>query len=512
MQKYILTSSLLVAAAYAALPQMQLTKNSAPRGRTLQRRSPLAKRGGTDGIGISEHFDVGGGGGYLATISVGTSDPPQQQQVLIDTGSGDTFVLGNDYCASFASICGGGSFDPSKSTTYITVAASPAFNISFVDGTKEYGPYVMDSMTIGGLEGDRRRVRFSAKWDSSTGGTTYPNLPEVLKDSGAINSRLYSIYLDESTDNGNVLFGGLDTSKFSGDLVTLDLVPAPGGSTIEAFGVAITAISVTNSGLTRSVFTNDSSTNGGQQVAQPALSASLIVGAAGLYLPQAYYQQIKTSAFGFLDGADTCSCDHRADDITLQVEFAASVTIVVPARNLIVPLFNSTGSPEKYGNGTAQCELMIFSDTTDSFFYVGEAILRSMYVVFDLDNAQVSVAQAIINSTAPSAIQIVAAGPNGVADAASRVQTTSPNTYSIAPLASTGVTYSYSSILTSTTSTSTTATQTPTQTHTQTPVSVSGAAISSATASAAASGRTGVANSVLTHLFGQGLMLSVLLF
>jgi hypothetical protein len=68
-----------------------------------------------------------------------------------------------------------------------------------------------------------------------------------------------------------------------------------------------------------------------------------------------------------------------------------------------------------------------------------------MYVVFDLDNGQVSIAQSSLDSTAQPNIKAVEAGPNGVAKAAGASDTDVPaNTYSIASAVSGSATFSAS--------------------------------------------------------------------
>ena len=52
--------------------------------------------------------------------------------------------------------------------------------------------------------------------------SVYPNIIDQLVDQGVINSRAYSLYLnDPNSDSGNILFGGVDSNKYSGDLIAL---------------------------------------------------------------------------------------------------------------------------------------------------------------------------------------------------------------------------------------------------------------------------------------------------
>lgn len=56
----------------------------------------------------------------------------------------------------------------------------------------------------------------------------YPNFIETLVNAGEIASRFYSLYLSNLGQYGGIIFGGVDTQKFEGDLVTLDCMPANG--------------------------------------------------------------------------------------------------------------------------------------------------------------------------------------------------------------------------------------------------------------------------------------------
>ncbi|KAK3674094.1 hypothetical protein LTR78_005941 [Recurvomyces mirabilis] len=488
--------ALLLQLSAAALPEIQIAKQPQQPG-VLR----LLRRGGTVSVGTAENFQVGLGGGYFTTVTVGTGSNPQQQQLLVDTASSDTFVLSKDFCSHSPGICSGNSFDPSGSSTYAVADPSPAFNTSFSDGSLVYGPFARDTITIGDLVVSNVQFGVAQNWTGGIGKSTgqlalgfsyneapapgkqYPNLPEVLKDSGAINSRLYSIYLDETSESGSILFGGIDQSKYSGPLVTLDLTPRAGyGSFIEEFIVNITSLATTSgSSVSQTIFTNDSSASVSSQQRGASLPGLFCVGCAALELPSAYYNSLISSTFSFLDRSDgTCSCDHRKDNASLQLELGGTFKINVPSRDLIVPVYNSSGLPLLYANRTGVCALMV-TPGSDQVYLIGESVLRSMYMVFDLDNGQISVAQAVVNSTTPANIHTIPAGPNGVASAASRVQTASSNTNSIAAAASTNAVFSVSTI--SSSSSSTPASNTAKTTSTS---GSSGSSVSAASASSSA--------------------------
>jgi hypothetical protein len=59
-------------------------------------------------------------------------------------------------------------------------------------------------------------------------GIRYPNFVETLVNAGEIASRFYSLYLSDLGQYGGIIFGGIDTQKFEGDLVTLNCFPTGG--------------------------------------------------------------------------------------------------------------------------------------------------------------------------------------------------------------------------------------------------------------------------------------------
>lgn len=67
----------------------------------------------------------------------------------MDTGSSELYFDASSAPVCQTQGCKGGTFDPSKSSSYQEVAAAPAFRASFVDGTMAVGPYAIDVIGIG---------------------------------------------------------------------------------------------------------------------------------------------------------------------------------------------------------------------------------------------------------------------------------------------------------------------------------------------------------------------------
>jgi hypothetical protein len=54
--------------------------------------------------------------------------------------------------------------------------------------------------------------------------SAYDTVVMKMSQQGIINSAAFSLYLNDDESQGNILFGGYDKAKYSGDLQTLDVV------------------------------------------------------------------------------------------------------------------------------------------------------------------------------------------------------------------------------------------------------------------------------------------------
>ncbi|KAF2860368.1 acid protease [Piedraia hortae CBS 480.64] len=446
--------SLLFASAAFALPEISISKRDAHMQKSLMARG-VYKRDSSVETNVYNIAPWSAGGAYYANVTVGT--PPQDQVVILDTGSSDLY-----FDASTASSCSGGergscrggTFDHSKSNSYKVVAQSPAFNTSFGDGTTAYGPFGEDVVGIGDLRIKNVQFGLAETVNSTTGYAvglmgvgygfneatdhSYPNIPEVLTLSGAINSRLYSVYLNDDDSTGSILFGGIDKSKYTGDLVTINLLPDARTGTVFQFITTVTDLSATVGGKTSSLFSGGTNTIQAYGNDDQSLPVLLDTGSAAWELPSSYYSRLFKPAFPYIRKDFTCPCSVRNRDDSVTLTIGGAVKITVKARDFITPYYDpetNQAVPDTVDSGDTLCLSMIQPGQSlgTGFMVLGDAILRSMYVVFDLDQGQVSIAQAKLNSTDKPNIVEVPSGPGGVAKAASAKQPSSSQTWSIEP-------------------------------------------------------------------------------
>ncbi|KAK0862455.1 hypothetical protein LTS02_007214 [Friedmanniomyces endolithicus] len=413
----------LLATTAHALPELFIAKRDA----ALQ-ASPLARglvkrqSGGTVETNVFDILTYSDGGAYYANVTVGT--PPQDQVVILDTGSSDLYFDATTAQACMSTgpnSCRGGTFSPKNSNSYNVVDPSPALippsataplNVQFgvAEEVNSTSGYAVGLMGLGYSENEASQHQYS-------------NMPEVLRDAHVINSRLYSIFLNSVGEtSGSILFGGIDTSKYTGEMATLDLLTDQQTGGVDQFISTVTALSASVSGKVTNMFSGGSNSDAAYNQTDTALPVLLDTGSSAWSMDQNVYAQYIAPAFPYVDQQGLCSCSHQNDETTLTVEFGRKINITVPIREFVIPIYNATtNQPYPYsstGSDTA-CAFMISpaAATGQGFQTLGDAILRSMYVVFDLDNGQVSLAQAALNSTASPAIHTVSAGASGVAQA-----------------------------------------------------------------------------------------------
>lgn len=380
---------------------------------------------------------------YSANIYLGT--PGQELSVILDTGSSDLWVpqSGGFHCprsseevvkgngsaiasqlSSVARAEGGpspsftttligpslaardeqpdcqsvtGNFDPSSSSTFKKNNTVDGFSIQYGDYSYANGYWATDDLSVGDIAVKNMTVAVADDTNSSVAvfGISYrglessifsgnlqdpheyENFPYLLKDQGIVKRNAYSLYLNSpSASDGSILFGGVDHDKYSGNLYTLPILETNGDSDPwERFVVTVQGVGI----------------KGSQE--QTTLTTTPFVGlldsgTTAVYLPEPVAEMIANAYNGFFDDdpeVEAYIIPCPSDDEKLVFNFGG---------------FNIETSLNNYiaGSSGGQCLLNIIP--TDGYMGIlGDFFLRDAYVIYDMDNNEISLAQAKFDSS-----------------------------------------------------------------------------------------------------------------
>ncbi|KAK8200921.1 hypothetical protein M8818_006240 [Zalaria obscura] len=346
---------------------------------------------------------------YFANVSVGT--PAQELLLHLDTGSSDLWVNTgtSSLCTENSDPCSfAGTYAPNKSSTYSYV--NSLFNISYVDGSGSAGDYVTDTVSLGGVTLENQMFGIGYTSSSQEGiigigytsnealvqyddGATYANVPKHMMQSGLINTNAYSLWLNDlDASTGSILFGGVNTEKFHGTLSTVPIIQEDG--IYAEFIIALTAIGMNG--------------NNGSIASDIATAALLDSGSSLMYLPNTIAEDIFTLTGAEYDqqqGAAFVDCSMAYNDTTLDFTFSGA-TISVSMSELVIV------AGEDRGQEICIIGIGLAEGTTP---VLGDTFLRSAYVVYDLSNNEISLAQTNFNSTTNNIVEIT--NSTGVPDA-----------------------------------------------------------------------------------------------
>ncbi len=334
-------------------------------------------------------------------IDIEVGNPPQKVTVSIDTGSSDLWVTSKpEVIGDDPNIYLYGVYNASKSSTYKHI--SDSFRTKYADQSSAVGEWFKDDVTIGGHTVKGFTLGLSKQNTGVSHGILglgldgilagqgsqeyfgYRNYPHSLVDSGITQSSAFSMFLNGSNSNsGSLIFGGVDSNLYIGDLYSLPLVTFPvlgaylDSLTFEGKTVPYKQPAVLDSGSSLTYLSD----------------ASLlpILKSIGLNYTQGQYIMVDCSTF---------QNDQRIIEYTL-----GCATIKVKLSELIPP--ESWADTDKSG-----CYFGLQSNSlSGSITILGDSFLRSAYVVYDMDSLEISIAQS--NSSAiltESEIEVIPSG------------------------------------------------------------------------------------------------------
>jgi hypothetical protein len=210
---------------------------------------------------------------YYINITIGTR--PREFAVLLDTGSSDLWVISavDTWDCAGPIGCDFGVYDQNESSTY-ALLASNGFSIAYGDDTQISGDFITDDVGFGrevvvknqqmglanltygsivgvmgvGLDVNEANATFN-------GGPVYSTIIDELQSQGFINAKAYSLWLDDLESNtGSILFGGVDRSKYLGELIALPIQPDVYSGNLTSFTVSLTGISLVETSTNETIY------------------------------------------------------------------------------------------------------------------------------------------------------------------------------------------------------------------------------------------------------------------
>ncbi|KAK4509655.1 uncharacterized protein ATC70_006957 [Mucor velutinosus] len=443
--KIQLAIGFLVSAAAAAMSAA--TENTDAVKETKLLRVPISKKkiihGGPPIASLrrraqyNEKLYIGDGSIYMVDVAIGT--PPQNFELVLDTGSADLWVPGAS-CPS--TMCPLAKFNESQSSTFKDMGQ--VFNITYGIGSAS-GGFGMDTVNIGGAIIEQQQFGLASKTqniltnmqtlsgesytptissaDNVTSYSTdrrmdgifglgYPLITSPttsynpfffnLKAQKKIDQNIFSVFLNksESMDTlGEIVFGGIDKTKYQGPLTYLPLakttrISAGGRSDYgywQVFGQGVGA-----------------TVNGKTTLDAPFKETTQFVfdtGTTLTYLPMNVIEPLFAAAIGntnlAYDSANNyfqVRCSMAQQNVTLQFMMSPSANVTdtpvvlnVAIADVIYPMDSD------YMSSASVCMIGIVPTTGQIFF--GESVLRSLYQVYDVDQNRIGIASAIGSSS-----------------------------------------------------------------------------------------------------------------
>ncbi|OBA22825.1 acid protease [Metschnikowia bicuspidata var. bicuspidata NRRL YB-4993] len=248
------------------------------------------------------------------------------------------------------------------------------FEIEYIDNSLYEGKFFMDTLRFG-LDGHSlKHFQFGVSNTSDPGilglgskslesaTTEYDNLPWTLQKAGITSKACYSLYLNPDRESGSIVFGGIDTAKFSGRLKEY---PIYGGASDLA--IYLSSLIIGDKVIpVESPYAFDSGSSIGFVGKELMYALDMIF--------KATIKEEEGIGYRFVD----CK---QPDDIYLVFSFDDN-NISIPYADLILPK-----------DGFCILGLAYFND----YQILGHVFMRHTYMYFDLTENTISLAQALFS-------------------------------------------------------------------------------------------------------------------
>jgi hypothetical protein len=328
-----------------------------------------------------------------------------------------------------------------------------------------------DTLTLGNMKitGYSMQIAYQISDDTSILGIGY-NAPEITQQEdnlavqmvseGLIATEAYSLWLnDGGTTNGSLVFGAIDTAKYEGSLVTVNTFAISN----QGWYVQLSALNASSPSGTDLLYKK-----------APLLPFAIVIGLYGSWLPQDLALAMWAVAGAqYLVANETAAipCSRTNSAGTFDFQFGNSNGPVIKAslRHFIMPQ-EEFDLKVKNAAGEPMCIFTVTNTSLPDRYSLGEDFWKSVYLVADLNNQEVGMAQALYNVTTSNIVTFAGHGAS-IPSATSAVgqNTTTPSLATTATFATaTSTTYAAAAgfLSTTTTNTGTTSPTSPTSSPT----------------------------------------------
>lgn len=342
--------------------------------------------------------------GFFTNIQIGSNN--DTVRVLIDTGSSDFWVAdynvckneeddNDDYNSTSSSYnCSlYGYFDSENSNTFISNHTS--FFLTYGDSTYASGTFGRDTVTIGNLTVNDVNLAIANYTNSSSGvigigyestestdffhsiskeNFEYINFPQKLVEDGLIYKASYSLYLDERGD-AEIIFGAVDHNKYVGDLYEFPIVP-----TNSSKNASITRISITLNEI--EIIDDNIQMLVGEGYVPVVLDSGTTFAAFPIGIAETMAEYLNMTYNDELGYYFTENCSIY-EGTNLRFNFQGAL-FESPLSGYLMEFIDED-------EDVLGCALQISIDAED-FIILGDAFLKDLYTVIDLDDNKAALA------------------------------------------------------------------------------------------------------------------------
>ncbi|KAF4621422.1 hypothetical protein D9613_001022 [Agrocybe pediades] len=396
----LLVPPAMVNAQASASPQtISIQSRALPKG---FRSSSSPRRRALDPVNVPlDDFFLGTDLQWFGNITVGT--PPQILSVVFDTGS-VTLEVTSDLCER----CPQKKFNTTASTTFVDRNVTQTISFDTGGGVdpvidNDYTLTLRSAKdTIGLVGGFQAKdmdvfliVNQTEKFDIDpySGiqglGASAQGLFEALINQGL--PSLFSMYLTpKSVGNAELTLGGIDSSKFTGELIYGSLPPDPSGEPPRLWLLQSPGISV--NGMTNDLLNTSRGIIFDSGTSNVVFSTNITEAIYSMISSDIKPNSAEPGTYGI--ACDKVNSLPATIDLTFTSQNGTAFNLTIPSSELNVGPFSGNSS---------ECQTLI--NAMDGVEIVGGSLMKHYYTVYDIGKQRLGFAKAVnVSDTTPSAV------------------------------------------------------------------------------------------------------------